>query len=185
MPDKSLTKYDVARLFSAGFATALLPDFRDTAEGEHWLAGWDAGYKYRGQRTDELNAYLEKIGMDRMAVVKLCDITPGLEQELPVEPISLEAKLHVYGMAYHKQCEDYDRTVCTGKSRRGVAMPNNSTELGLVNRHATTVLKTLASQLAVSGLVPRQDAERKLLEAIRSTPKTFEKGLADDHTTIT
>jgi hypothetical protein len=35
----------------------------------HWLAGWNAGYAMRGDRTRRLNKYLLSIGLKPMGVV--------------------------------------------------------------------------------------------------------------------
>lgn len=69
MSDES--KYDVAREWYAGFGAVLTSKSRDANASDHWLAGWDAGYKVRADSRELFNAYLDSIGMERMGVIRL------------------------------------------------------------------------------------------------------------------
>lgn len=44
---------------------------------------------------------------------------------------------------YYTHCEAFDLQVCTGKNKYGEAMPNNYTELSIVNKNARAVLREL------------------------------------------
>lgn len=67
-------KYEVARQWKAGFAAAIChAKDRLLSESDHWLAGWDAGYKLRHVRYASLNEYLISIGREPMGVVVLME----------------------------------------------------------------------------------------------------------------
>lgn len=69
----------IARVFNDGYAAGVGGrQARDTSQGPHWLAGWDAGYRERPRRHQAVNDYLHRHGYDRLAVVSLasCDNPP-------------------------------------------------------------------------------------------------------------
>lgn len=65
-------KYDISKQFSNGFAASLLPTAWIPSESVHWLAGWDAGYKFRKAKSEAMNNYLVSIGHKPWGTVKLC-----------------------------------------------------------------------------------------------------------------
>ncbi len=67
-----MNKYDVSVEFTEGFIAALKPLFRDPAKSHIWLAGWDAGYKFRPQKNEEINKYLIANGFEPMAIIRTC-----------------------------------------------------------------------------------------------------------------
>ena len=52
-------------------------------------------------------------------------------------------KLHDYATRYHTECEDYDRTVCTGRITQDGIMPATQCEVVLISRNAQTVRKDI------------------------------------------
>lgn len=59
--------------------------------------------------------------------------------------------LYDLAQQYHERCEAYDQTVCTGR-RDGIAIPRDSEQLGLINRHALQVRRELLQQVLAKGL---------------------------------
>ena len=69
---------------------------------------------------------------------------------------------------YHKRCEEYDQTVCSLRTKEGVAMPFNNYERRQIDNHAKRVLAELCERLGVS--------QEELLPEIRDyTNKTERK----------
>ena len=62
--------YEIARQWSEGFTTALLPGPRDENQSEHWLAGWDVGYALRPTKHELLNLYMVQSGHKPFAKVR-------------------------------------------------------------------------------------------------------------------
>lgn len=58
-------------------------------------------------------------------------------------PSQRDRRLHDLAALYHAECECYDRTVCTGPTRNGVAMPNSIRELATINRNAHIARKNV------------------------------------------
>ena len=71
-----------------------------------------------------------------------------------------------YAEEYHRQCEDYDRTVCTD-NWNGVAMPINGRQAGLVNRNARQVLSRIAERACDELGQPMDSVLPELRRAIR------------------
>ncbi len=67
----SESKYEVAKEWYKGFAAVLQGSSRLMSESDHWLAGWDAGYRCRIDQREVLNDYLESIGMEPMRIVRI------------------------------------------------------------------------------------------------------------------
>lgn len=65
-------RYGISDEFVRGFGASMLTEGRDQRQSVHWLAGWDAGYGYRWKRNEEMNRYLESIGLEHMATIRLC-----------------------------------------------------------------------------------------------------------------
>lgn len=72
-----------------------------------------------------------------------------------------ERLLRKLATEYHRRCESYDRTVCSGM-RDGIAMPTNGRELGEINRHAHKVWSELSLIADANGL-----SKERLLRAIQ------------------
>jgi len=66
-----------------------------------------------------------------------------------------DCRLYSLAKQYHEETEAYDQTVCRGRDKRGVAMPVDAYEHGLINRHALAVRKRLLDE--------NQDIDRKEL----------------------
>jgi len=58
-------------------------------------------------------------------------------------PTEKDQRLHILAKQYHEETEAYDQTVCSAKNDRGVAMPIDAYEHGLINRNALKVRKRL------------------------------------------
>lgn len=52
-------------------------------------------------------------------------------------------RLYELAKQYHEETEAYDKTVCSVQNERGVAMPIDAYEHGLINRNALKVRKRL------------------------------------------
>lgn len=76
-----------------------------------------------------------------------------------------EQSLHELAQRYHEECEAYDRTVCSGM-QRGVAMPRDSYEFGLINRNALRVRDRLYPEAARLGF--SRDAWMKAIQGAAS-----------------
>lgn len=59
--------------------------------------------------------------------------------------------LHELASEYHRRCEAFDKTACTG-IRSGVAIPSNREEAGAINRHALSVLNEIIEKGIREGL---------------------------------
>lgn len=62
---------DICRQFSEGFSAALIPRARSLSESDHWIAGWDAGYEFRKNKNERLDAYLISLAMAPQAIINL------------------------------------------------------------------------------------------------------------------
>jgi hypothetical protein len=58
-------------------------------------------------------------------------------------PTEKDHRLYELAKQYHEETEAYDQTVCSVKNERGVAMPIDAYEYGLINRNALKVRKRL------------------------------------------
>ena len=58
-------------------------------------------------------------------------------------PTEKDRLLYDLAKQYHEETEAYDQTVCSAKNDRGVAIPIDAYEHGLINRNAMKVLKRL------------------------------------------
>lgn len=54
---------------------------------------------------------------------------------------------------YHRTCEAYDRTVCTGPMGLDGILPANPREMGLIQRHAGSAHRNLVARAAAAGFV--------------------------------
>jgi len=67
-------------------------------------------------------------------------------QELDIHPFNaLDRRLHELAEEYHRRAEEYDRTVCTGV-RETMAVPMNSRESALINKHAMRLRWEIATR---------------------------------------
>ena len=75
-----------------------------------------------------------------------------------------EKHLHELAKAYHAHCDNYDRSVCSGRHpETGEAMPLTPHEMGLVNQNARKTREALVIQGEGMGLTRKQ-----VLQAIRN-----------------
>lgn len=54
--------------------------------------------------------------------------------------------LYELAKEYHEKTEEYDRTVCSVRNERGIAMPANGYELSLINRNAYAVRERILKE---------------------------------------
>lgn len=57
---------------------------------------------------------------------------------------------------YHRRCEAYDRTVCTGPVTRDGVLPADARQLYLINRHASTILHEIKSRATICGFTNKE-----------------------------
>lgn len=68
---------------------------------------------------------------------------------------------------YHRRCEAFDRTVCTGPLRDGGIMPATHREMRIISRHACEVRAEMRQRAAGEGFAAGEmdrairDAERR------------------------
>ena len=62
-----------------------------------------------------------------------------------------EEKLFEYAEQYHKECEAYDETVCTGPPGRDGVMPGNYWQLVAINKNALQVRKRILADAESNG----------------------------------
>lgn len=62
----------ICRDFTRGFADSVGLRPRRMSESDHWLAGYDAGYRCRVARNEALDKYLVSIGQEPQAVIRPC-----------------------------------------------------------------------------------------------------------------
>lgn len=55
------------------------------------------------------------------------------------KPTESDRRLYELAKQYHEETEAYDQTVCSGRIERGIAMPVDAYEFGLINRNALRV----------------------------------------------
>jgi hypothetical protein len=67
-------------------------------------------------------------------------------------PTEHARKAHELAERYHRETEEYDRTVCTGPIRDGSIMPRDYREFGLVNRNAHKVRRQIMEEAAQAGI---------------------------------
>lgn len=72
-----------------------------------------------------------------------------------------DVALHQLAQQYHEECEEYDKTICSGK-RDGVAMPINGQEMAMINKHARSVRERV---IAAAGM--RDASKREMVQAIQ------------------
>lgn len=77
------------------------------------------------------------------------------------QPTSRDILLHGLAKEYHDTCERYDRSVCTGRIYRGSIMPATKHQLGLINKHAASVLAQVIAK-AVDNGISRKDMMRAI-----------------------
>jgi hypothetical protein len=58
-------------------------------------------------------------------------------------PTEKDRQLYELAKQYHEETEAYDQTVCSGRTERGIAMPIDAYEYGLINRSALKMRKRL------------------------------------------
>jgi len=96
------------------------------------------------------------------------DFQQELQNEIPAVNPLLD-----YGMRYHRECEDYDQTVCVNRNSRGIAIPQGE-EVRLVNHNSIKVRKRLAGELVNAGLATPSNVAEKLKEAIDTAAYPFD-----------
>ena len=65
-----------------------------------------------------------------------------------------DKKIYDYATRYHAECEEYDRTVCTGMIERDGIMPATQHEMVLISRNAQVVRKRILFDAERDGLPP-------------------------------
>lgn len=78
-----------------------------------------------------------------------------------------ESILHGLAEEYHQCTESYDRTVCALRNPAGIAVPANSRESSLINRHATRILEAISEREGVSIQELRQAISRNFVRHVR------------------
>ncbi len=63
-----------------------------------------------------------------------------------------DIKLEALAARYHRECEAYDRSVCTGPIIDGYIMPATTSEIGLINRNAHKVRQSVEAQARLDGI---------------------------------
>jgi hypothetical protein len=61
-------------------------------------------------------------------------------------PTENDRRLYELAKQYHDETEAYDQRVCSFRNERGIAMPKDHYERGLINRNAQAVLERLLAQ---------------------------------------
>ncbi len=83
---------------------------------------------------------------------------------MPYTPSKEEIRLRELAEEYHKTCEDYDRTICTGPIKDGAILPATGEEAAAINRHATAVRNGLFRRAQELGF-DRQQWMEAIVEA--------------------
>jgi hypothetical protein len=83
---------------------------------------------------------------------------------MPYTPTKEEIRLRELAEEYHKTCEDYDRTICTGPIKDGAILPATGEEASAINRHATAVRNGLFRRAQELGF-DRQQWMEAIVEA--------------------
>lgn len=71
-----ISKYEIAKQFSAGLVAALRPTAFRKMASKHWQAGYGAGYAMRAEKNLRLSDYLVSIGSKPMEIVT----TQGIQE---------------------------------------------------------------------------------------------------------
>lgn len=65
-------RHQIMREFVRGYCFGLDSSLEQPIHpSQHWLAGWQAGYKERPHKNAALDRYLESIGQERQAVIEI------------------------------------------------------------------------------------------------------------------
>jgi hypothetical protein len=83
---------------------------------------------------------------------------------MPYTPTKEEIRLRELAEEYHRTCEDYDRTICTGPIKDGVILPATGEEASAINRHAIAVRNGLFRKARELGF-DRQQWMEAIVEA--------------------
>lgn len=78
------------------------------------------------------------------------------EKEIMGDYQPQDGSLTTLALLYHQRCEEYDKTICTGKDKHGVAVAATGEESTLINRHAREVKTELDEQALRMGYTPRE-----------------------------
>lgn len=70
-----MTRYQIMREWSEGFAVGIVPSGIEAIRSEHWQAGYSAGYATRKEKNRLMDEYLVSIGQEPQAVIRTTDIT--------------------------------------------------------------------------------------------------------------
>jgi hypothetical protein len=96
--------------------------------------------------------------MDKWDYTTNIDEAAAFRELYLCEPMPVE-RLVELANEYHRRCEEYDRSVCTGPIVNGAIMPATYREMGLINRNAGAVLREVMWRAEVAGFTPRQIRE--------------------------
>jgi hypothetical protein len=80
---------------------------------------------------------------------------------MPYTPTKEEIRLRELAEEYHRTCEDYDRTICTGPIKDGAIMPAHGVEMSAISRHAQAVRDGLWRHVAPLGFSRQQWMEAR------------------------
>ena len=61
-------------------------------------------------------------------------------------PTEKDSRLYELAKQYHEETEYYDQAVCSGRTERGIAIPIDAYEHGLINRNAMKMRKRLLDE---------------------------------------
>lgn len=86
-----------------------------------------------------------------------------------------EDSLVEYGLRYHRECEEYDLTVCTQRNKAGFAIPISDHEASLIARHSIQVRKQLADELVEAGLSRPETSLEMIKDAIGQAVDRFRR----------
>ena len=78
-------------------------------------------------------------------------------------PTEKDRRLYELARQYHEETEAYDQTVCSGRNDRGVAMPVDVYEHGLINRNA---LKVRAQILKDNPCIERNELHKAIIRYV-------------------
>lgn len=87
---------------------------------------------------------------------------------MPYTPTEEEIRLRELAKEYHRTCEDYDRTVCTGEMKDGAIMPATCAEVSAISRHAQAVRNGLWKHVSPLGFNRQQ-----WMDAIRDEGRPY------------
>ena len=86
-------------------------------------------------------------------------------QDMLGKPAEIDPLME-YGRKYHKECEEYDRSICSTINIHGIAIPQTIEEFKLSVLNSIEVKERLKSEMIAAGLASPEEASAKIQEAI-------------------